>query len=345
MRAVVFHGPRDLRVDDVPDAAVMDETDAVVRMTHAAVCGSDLWFYRGINPYQAGRRTGHEMLGVVEEVGPAVSTLRPGARVLASMVIADGTCDFCREGLATNCRHGAFFAWPGYDGAQAEYVRVPRADGTLTTLPSGLDDDDPLLTRMLTLTDVMSTGYHAAVLADVTSGVDAVVIGDGAVGLSAVLGAVRRGAARVVVVGAHADRLAMAQRFGATHIVEGRGAEAIQAVLDEVPDGAHSVMECVGTQEAFDTAVALARPGGAVGMVGAPHTDGTWDINRVFRHNITVRAGVAPVQRYLPELIAATIAGELDASPLFTAAVDLQGIAAGYDAMDTRREIKVLVRP
>lgn len=345
MRAAVFHGPRDLRVDDVPDAAVEDATDAVVRMTHAAVCGSDLWFYRGINPYQVGRRTGHELLGVVEEVGSSVSTLRPGDRVLASMVIADGTCDFCGEGLATNCRHGAFFAWPGFDGCQAEYVRVPHAVGTLTALPSGLDDDDPLLTRLLPLTDVMSTGYHAAVLADVTRGVDAVVVGDGAVGLCAVLGAVRRGADRVVILGAHADRLAVGQHFGATHVVQGRGAEAVEQVLEVLPDGAHGVMECVGTQEAFDTAVALVRPGGAVGMVGAPHTDGTWDINRVFRHNITVRAGVAPVQRYLPELVDAVVTGGLDPSPLFTRTVGLTDISAGYEVMDDRREIKVLVRP
>jgi threonine dehydrogenase-like Zn-dependent dehydrogenase len=149
----------------------------------------------------------------------------------------------------------------------------------------------------------------------------------------------------VIVVGAHADRLDLAQRFGATHTVEGRGAAAVEEVLEVAPDGAHSVMECVGTQQAFDTAVALARPGGAVGIVGAPHTDGTWDVNRVFRHNITVSAGVAPVQRYLPELVAAVLAGELDPSPLFTSVVDLMGIAAGYEAMDSRQDIKVLVRP
>jgi threonine dehydrogenase-like Zn-dependent dehydrogenase len=345
MRAVVFHGPKDLRVDDVPDAAVVDQTDAVVRMTHAAICGSDLWFYRGVNPYQIGRRTGHEFLGVVEEAGSAVPQLRPGTRVLASMVIADGTCEFCSEGLATNCRHGGFFAWPGYDGAQADYVRVPHAAGTLTPLPSGLSDDDPLLTRLLPLTDVMSTGYHAAFLAGVTAGHDAIVIGDGAVGLCAVLGAARRGAERLVVLGAHADRLAMAQRFGATHVIQSRGDEAAQEVLELLPGGAHCVMECVGTQDAFVTAIALVRPGGSVGIVGAPHTDGTWDINRVFRHNITVRAGVAPVQRYLPELVDAVVSGDLDPSPLFTSAVDLGGIAAGYEAMDTRQQIKVLVRP
>jgi threonine dehydrogenase-like Zn-dependent dehydrogenase len=261
------------------------------------------------------------------------------------MVIADGTCEFCAEGLAGNCRQVGFFAWPGYDGAQAEYVRVPQAAGTLTPLPSGLGDDDPLLTRLLPLTDVMSTGYHAAVLAGVTAGRDVIVIGDGAVGLCAVLAAARRGAGRLVVLGAHADRLALARRFGATHVIRSRGDQAAQEVRELLPDGAHCVLECVGTQDAIASAIALARPGGAVGIVGAPHTDGTWDIGRVFRNNVTVRAGLAPVQRYLPELVDAVVGGDLDPSPLFTSTVDLDGVAAGYAAMDARRQIKVLVRP
>ena len=344
MRAVIYHGARDLRVETVADASIVDPADAVVRVTHAAICGSDLWFYRGITVQDPGRRVGHEFIGVVEDVGSEVSSLRRGDRVLASMVIADGTCDYCHDGLPTNCRHGAFFAWPGIDGGQAEALRVPLADGTLFRLPHGLADDDPMLQRILPLTDVMSTGHHAAVLSAVAPGSAAAVIGDGAVGLCAVRAAARLGADRIVLLGAHPDRLQLGRRFGATDVIQERGAGGREAVLELTAGGVRSVMECVGTQESLDTAVAIARPGGQVGMVGAPHTNGQIDIGRIFRHNIGMRAGIAPVQRYVVDLLDPVLNGSLDVSPIFTSTVALADIVAGYERMDARRDIKVLVR-
>jgi hypothetical protein len=344
MRAVVYHGARDLRVETVTDASIVSPTDAVVRVTHAGICGSDLWFYRGITVQDPGRRVGHEFIGVVEDIGSEVTNLRRGDRVLASMVIADGTCDYCQDGLPTNCRHGAFFAWPGIDGGQAEALRVPQADGTLFRLPDGLPDDDPLLERILPLTDVLSTGQHAAMISSVAPGSTVAVIGDGAVGLCAVRAAARLGAGQIVLLGAHPDRLGLGSRFGATDLVQARGAEGQQAVLELAPDGVHSVMECVGTQESLDTAVAIVRPGGHVGMVGAPHTNGQIDIGRIFRHNISVTAGIAPVQRYVADLLGSVLDGSLDVSPIFTSTVALADVVVGYEGMDSRRDIKVLVK-
>jgi threonine dehydrogenase-like Zn-dependent dehydrogenase len=344
MRAVVYHGARDLRVETVNDASIVNPTDAVVRVTHAAICGSDLWFYRGITVQEPGRRVGHEFIGVVEDIGSEVTNLRPGDRVMASMVIADGTCDYCQDGLPTNCRHGAFFGWPGIDGGQGEALRVPQAGGTLFRLPDGLSDDDPLLDRVLPLTDVMSTGHHAAMLSGVVPGSTVAVIGDGAVGLCAVRAAARLGADRIVLLGAHPDRLELGSRFGATHVVQARGAEGLAAVFELAADGVHSVMECVGTQDSLDTAVAIARPGGYVGMVGAPHAIGQIDIGRIFRHNISVKAGIAPVQRYVADLLGSVLNGSLDVSPIFTSTVALADVVAGYEGMDSRRDIKVLVK-
>ena len=344
MRAVVYQGARDLRVETVADASIVNPTDAVVRVTHAAICGSDLWFYRGITAQAPGRRVGHEFIGVVEDTGSEVSNLGRGDRVLASMVIADGSCDYCQDGLPTNCRNGAFFGWPGIDGGQGEAVRVPQADGTLFRLPDGLPDDDPMLERILPLTDVLSTGHHAAILSNVAPGTTVAVVGDGAVGLCAVRAAARLGADRIVLLGAHPDRLELGRRFGATDVVQARGAGGLAAVFELAPDGVHSVMECVGTQDSLDTAVAIARPGGHVGMVGAPHTNGQIDIGRIFRHNISVTAGIAPVQRYIPDLLGSVLDGSLDVSPIFTSTVALADVVAGYEGMDSRRDIKVLVK-
>ena len=344
MRAVVYHGARDLRVETVSDASIIDPTDAVVRVTHAAICGSVLWFYRGINVLEPGRRVGHEFIGVVEDIGPEVSGLRRGDRVIASMVIADGSCDYCLDGLPTNCRRGAFFAWPGIDGGQGEALRVPQAGGTLFRLPGGLSDDDPLLERILPLTDVLSTGHHAAMLSNVAPGSTVAVVGDGAVGLCAVRAAARLGAGRIVLMGAHPDRLELGRRFGATDVVQARGAEGVAAVFQLAADGVHSVMECVGTQDSLDTAVAIARPGGHVGMVGAPHTNGQIDIGRIFRNNISVKAGIAPAQRYIADLLVSVLNGSLDVSPIFTSTVALADVVAGYEGMDSRRDIKVLVK-
>ena len=344
MRAVVYHGARDLRVETVTDASIVSPTDAVVRVTHAGICGSDLWFYRGITVQEPGRRVGHEFIGVVEDIGSEVANIRRGNRVMASMVIADGTCDYCQDGLPTNCQHGAFFAWPGIDGGQAEALRVPQADGTLFRLPDGLPDDDPMLERILPLTDVMSTGHHAAMLSAVAPGSTVAVIGDGAVGLCAV-----RAAARLRPAGLSCwapTRIGCGSAADSERPMWSRRAapKGQQAVLELTGGGVHSAMECVGTQESLDTAVAIARPGGHVGMVGAPHTNGQIDIGRIFRHNISVTAGIAPVQRYVADLLGSVLDGSLDVSPIFTSAVALADVVAGYEAMDSRRDVKVLVK-
>ena len=263
MKAAIYFGPRDIRVDDVPDATIVQPTDALVRVTHAGVCGSDLWVYRGeLELYgPAPGRVGHEFLGVIEAVGEEVRTLRPGQRVIAPYTFSDGTCDFCRAGLHTLCVAGGFFGGAG-DGGQGEAVRVPLADGTLVALPDGADlSDDGLAAGLATLTDVMGTGHHGALASGAGPGDTSVVVGDGAVGLCAVLAARRLGADRVIVLGHHADRLAIARRFGATDVVSERGDAAIERVRELTGGGAAHVVECVGTASAFATAIGCARRG------------------------------------------------------------------------------------
>jgi threonine dehydrogenase-like Zn-dependent dehydrogenase len=344
MRATVYHGPRDVRVEDVPDAAIREPTDALVRVTHACICGSDLWPYRGeLEIYGRPGRTGHEFMGVVEDVGPEVRTLRPGQRVIAPFAFSDGTCDRCRAGLHTSCRHGGY--WGGRDdGGQGEAVRAPLADGTLVALPDEVDlSDDRLAAALATLTDVMGTGHHAALAAGVAPGSTAVVVGDGAMGLCAVLAARRLGAERVIVLGHHADRLEIARGFGATDAVTERGAEAVERVRALTGgDGSPHVLECVGTAGSFDTAIRCAVPGGAVGHVGVPAEPvGLLDVHM---RNVRLVGGVAPVRGYIPELLEDVLSGRLDPAPVLDMTVGLEEVPEGYAAMDERRAVKVLVR-
>jgi threonine dehydrogenase-like Zn-dependent dehydrogenase len=343
VKATVYHGPGDVRVEQVPDPTLRDPTDAIVRVSHACICGSDLWPYRGQGEWQPGARTGHELMGIVDAVGPEVRTLRKGDRVMAPFAFSDGTCEFCREGLYTSCVHAGF--WGGHhDGGQGEAVRAPFADGTLVKLPADVDlADHRLAAALATLTDVMGTGHHAARLAHVSAGGTAVVVGDGAVGLCGVLAARRLGAERIIVLGHHEARLAIAKRFGATDVVKERGVEAIAKVKEMTGFGAHSVLECVGTQQAMDTAVGVARPGGSIGYVGVPHVE-TVDFRLLFRSNIALKFGVAPVRAYQPELLAEVLAGRLDPSPVLDFDVDLDGVPKGYEAMDSRRAIKTFIR-
>lgn len=343
MKATVYHGPRDVRVERVPDSTIAEPTDALVRVTHACVCGTDLWPYRESGIWPPGARTGHEFMGVVESVGASVRAVRRGDRVIAPFVFSDGTCEFCREGLQTSCVRGGF--WGGTnDGGQGEAVRVPFADGTLVALSPEADlTDDRLAAALATLTDVMGTGHHAARAADVRPGVTAAVVGDGAVGLCAVLAARRLGAERIIVLGHHEHRLAIARLFGATDLVDERGGAAVERVMALTGRGAHSVMECVGTQEALDTSVRCARPGGSVGHVGFPAA-GTVDLPTLHLRNVSLRGGIAPVRAYMPELLADVLAGRLDPSPVLD--LHLRGVdsvPAGYAAMDTREAIKTLV--
>jgi threonine dehydrogenase-like Zn-dependent dehydrogenase len=345
MRASVYHGKADIRIDDVADSKIQEPTDAIVRITHACICGSDLWFYRGQEPsWRDGFRTGHEWMGVVEEVGPDVRSIKKGDRVIAPFAFSDGTCDFCHDGLFTSCRHGDF--WGGKnDGGQAEAIRAPFADGTLLKLPESIEGDETLLKAVLPLTDVMGTGHHAAISAGVTSGSTVAVVGDGAVGLCGVLASHRLGAARIILMGRHEPRIAIARKFGATDVVKERGEQAIARVIELTGGGAHCVLECVGTMDSFDTAIGIARPGGKVGYVGVPHIAEMINLGRMFRHNIALHGGVAPVRAYIPELLADVVAGKLDPSPVMDKVVDLAGVPEGYAAMDAREAIKVMVRP
>lgn len=341
MRAAVFEGPGNVRVQDVPDPGIEMPTDALVRVTHAGICGSDLWAYRGYGSRVPGQRIGHEFVGVVEDVGADVSTVKPGDVVVSPFVWSDGVCDYCRTGLQTSCEDGGFWGEPGSDGAQGEEVRVPYADGTLVIVPKSLHGAEQ---RVLPLADVMSTGHHAALAGGVNAGSRVAVIGDGAVGLCAVMAARRLGAGRVLILGHHSERLKLGWDFGATDVVSGRGDEAIEEVM-ALTGGVDVVLECVGAQGAFDTAFAIIRDGGTIGYVGVPHAVDGIDLGRMFGRNIGIRGGVAPARAYIPTLMTDVVNGTLDASPVFDLAVHLEDVSAGYQAMDTRQALKVLVKP
>ncbi len=345
MRAAVFHGTKDIRIDDVPDPAIEAPTDAIVRITRTAVCGSDLWFYRGLQRYKPGSRTGHEPMGIVEEVGAEVRTLKKGDLVLAPFAISDGTCEFCEAGLHTSCTHGGFWA-SITDGAQGEAVRAPHADGTLVKVPESVAGDDAMLDALFPLNDVMGTGHHAAICSGVEAGSTALVIGDGAVGLCGVLAAKRLGAERIIAAGHHADRLEKARAFGATDVVDTGDEGAIGEILEMTSGGAKHVLECVGATSSMKQAIQLVRPGGAIGYVGVPHgpaEDGI-DIMQLFFKNAVLRGGPAPVRAYMEELMADILAGTLDPSPVFDMTVDIDGIPDGYRAMDRREALKVMVK-
>ncbi|MEV6721136.1 zinc-dependent alcohol dehydrogenase family protein [Streptomyces xanthochromogenes] len=347
MRATVIHAPHDIRVEEVPDPSIQVSTDAVVRVLRACICGSDLWAYRGESARQPGQRIGHEFLGIVEEAGSEVRGLRKGDLVVAPFVWSDGTCDFCSEGLTTSCPQGGFWGSVGSDGGQGEAVRVPFADGTLVKLPAEAASDDRLLTALLALSDVMGTGHHAAIGAGVGRGSTVAVVGDGAVGLCGVLAAKRLGAERIIALGRHQVRTDIAKLFGATDVVAERGEAAVAAVRELTRgQGAHAVIEAVGTEQSMRTAVDITRDGGAIGYVGVPHGSGTGlDLGVMFDRNIALRGGVAPVRTYIPELLADVLDGTIDPSPVFDRTVGIEGVPDGYRAMDERTALKVLVKP
>ena len=345
MRATTIHAPYDMRVENVPEPVVQLPSDAVVRVLRACSCGSDLWAYRGESERQPGQRIGHEFLGLVEETGSDVRTVRRGDLVVAPFMWSDGVCDYCREGLTTSCEHGGFWGSVGYDGGQGEAVRVPFADGTLVQLPKEAASDERLLSSLLTLSDVLGTGHHAALGAGVRPGATVAVVGDGAVGLCAVLAARRLGAERIIALGRHQVRTDIARRFGATDVVAERGDAAVEAVRELTRgQGAHAVIEAVGTEQSMRTAVDITRDGGAIGYVGVPHGSGTGlDLGVMFDRNIALRGGVAPVRAYIPELLPDVLDGSVDASPVFDMTVGLEGVPDGYKAMDERSALKVLV--
>src|ERR671935_177705 len=272
MRAPLMYGAGDVRIDRVPDPTIEEPTDAVARVVRACICGSDLWPYNSMAPSETGQSMGHEAIGLVEEIGAGVRTVRRGDVVVMPFAISDGTCEFCQEGLPTACVHVGFFGNSGMNGAQAEALRIPYADGTL--YPIDVREDDALMPSLLTLSDVMGTGHHAAVTAKVAPGHAVAVVGDGAVGLCGVIAAKRLGAEQIVILGRHADRIALAREFGATDVVSERGEESVERMKELTGGfGAHSVLECVGLEESMRTAVSIARPGGAVGRVGVPQDE------------------------------------------------------------------------
>ena len=342
MRATVMYGAGDVRVENVPDARLIESTDALVAVSRACICGSDLWPYKTLEHSDTGRRMGHEAIGVIEAVGDDVRTLNVGDVVVMPFAYSDGSCVFCREGLHTSCIHGGFFGSGEADGAQAEALRVPQADGTLVVLPVGADD--ALMPSLVTLSDVMGTGHHAAVVADVGPGKTVAVVGDGAVGLCGVIAARRLGAEQIIILGRHPDRIALAREFGATDVVSERGGEAVERVR-ELTDGfgVHSVLECVGLEQSELTAIEIARPGGAVGRVGVPQ-DETMPASRpAFYNNISVSGGPAPVRAYIEELLPDVLEGRIEPGRVFDRVVGLGEVPDGYRAMNEREAIKVMV--
>jgi threonine dehydrogenase-like Zn-dependent dehydrogenase len=343
MRATVMFAAGDVRIENVPDARLIEPTDALVAVTRACICGSDLWPYNQMERSETGQPMGHEAVGVVEEVGADVRSLKPGDVVVMPFAYSDGTCVFCHEGLHTACVHVGFFGNNGVNGAQAEALRVPQADGTLFKLPVG--EDDALMPSLLTLSDVMGTGHHAAVVANVGPGKTAAVVGDGAVGLCGVIAAKRLGAEQIILLGRHADRIALAREFGATDVVSERGEEAVERVRELTGGfGAHSVLECVGHGQSTETAIGVARPGGAVGRVGVPQDETMPASQPAFYGNITVGGGPAPVRAYIEELLPDVLEGRIEPGKVFDRIVGLDEVPDGYRAMNDREAIKVMVR-
>jgi len=344
VRATIMYQAGDVRIEHIPDARIQQPTDAVIRVTRACICGSDLWPYRLKQADGRGQNMGHEAIGMVEAIGPEVRRIKVGDVVIMPFAWSDGSCDFCHEGLHTACSHGGFFGNAEVGGAQAEALRIPQADGTLYPLPVG--EDHELMASLLTLSDVMGTGHHAAVVSRVGKGKKAAVIGDGAVGLCGVIAAKRLGAEQIILMGRHPDRIALARQFGATDVVSERGEEAVERIRElTAGQGVHSVLECVGTEQAMATSMGIVRAGGAVGRVGVPHYGVIPDAQPMFYRNVLVGGGPAPVRAYIDELLPDVLEGRIQPGLVFDRSVTLDGVPDGYRAMDAREAIKVMVRP
>ena len=342
MRATVMYGAGNVRVENVPDARLVEPTDALVVVTRAAICGSDLWPYKNMESSEIGRRMGHEFIGIVEAVGAEVRKIKVGDLVAAPFAWSDGTCEFCQEGLHTSCLHGGFWGGTVLDGGQGEAVRVPQADGTLVALRVGRDD--ALMPSLLTLTDVMATGHHAALAARVRPGKIAAVVGGGAVGLCGVIAARRLGAEQIILLDRHPQRIALGKAFGATDIVSERGEEAIQRVRELTKGlGAHSVLECVGYDESMLTAISIARAGGAVGRVGVPQGELMPEAMPSFYKNVTIAGGPAPARAYFEELLPDVLEGRIEPGRVFDRVARLEQVPDGYKAMNAREAIKVMI--
>jgi threonine dehydrogenase-like Zn-dependent dehydrogenase len=338
MKVSVIYGTRDIRFEERDAPKIIKPTDAIIKISATSVCGSDLWPYRGISPVSLPTPMGHEYCGIVEEIGSAVTRVKRGQFVIGSFFASDNTCPTCQIGYQSSCQHRELMG-----GAQAPFILVPHADGTLVATPAVPSDNQ--IPSLLTLSDVMGTGWFAAEAADVKPGKTTVVVGDGAVGLLGVLSAKQMGAERIIAMSRHESRTKLAREFGATDIVTERGDEGVARIKEMTRGtGADSVLECVGTQESMMQAIHSTRPGGYIGYVGVPHGV---ELNgqQLFFAHVHLHGGPAPVRRYLPDLIGLVLNGKIDPGRVFDLTLPLDQVAEGYRAMDERRAIKTLLRP
>jgi len=340
MRATVMYGAGDVRVEDRPAPAIEEDTDAIVRVVRTCICGSDLHPYHSMAASSDGTTMGHEMIGVVEQTGDLVSTVTPGDLVIAPFAFSDNTCDICLDGFQTACPHGGYFST-----CQSEVVRVPQADGTLVVAPA--TEDEAILKSYLALSDVYLTGYHAAFMGKVEPGKSVTVIGDGAVGLSAVLAASRMGADRIILMGRHTDRTDLGRDFGATDVVAERGQEGVEKVRSMTDrQGTHVVLEAVGHMAAYEQSYGVVRSGGVISRVGVPqYEEAPVGFMSLFGRNITLTGGPAPVRAYLEQGLADVVEGRIDPGRLFDVTLPLDEAPRGYELMDSRKAIKVMLRP
>ncbi|MFE3263417.1 zinc-binding dehydrogenase [Streptomyces sp. NPDC059215] len=347
MRAALMYGAGDVRVENVPDSAIKYPTDALVRITASCICGTDLWPYASMKPENGPARMGHEFIGIVEDTGSEVTTVKRGDLVVSPWAISDNTCAFCREGLHTSCSNPQANFWDevAEEGGQAEAIRVPLADGTLVKLPVAADS--ALIPSLLTLSDVFATGYHGAVSGGVGERTRVTVIGDGAVGLMAVLSAKRLGAEQIILMGRHQGRTDLGREFGATDIVSARDEEGVEAVRELTGGhGAHVVVEAVGTKPAYEQALGIIRPGGTISRLGAPqYEEAPVGFGSLFRHNIRLAGGPSPVRAYIEELMPDILDGTIQPGKVLDATTGLDGVPAGYQDMADRKSLKVLIKP
>ncbi|MBU4337757.1 MAG: alcohol dehydrogenase catalytic domain-containing protein [Actinobacteria bacterium] len=349
MRATFIYGASDVRVETVPDPVIQQPTDAIVRVVRACVCGSDLHPYHSMPARGHGNPMGHELIGVVEETGVDVRSIRTGDFVVAPFAFQDNTCVFCREGFQTACVHGGWYGSPETGGLQAELARIPLADGSLVVVP-GVDPTTAarsLLASLLALSDVYLTGHHAAHMGRVAPGKTTAVIGDGAVGLSAVLASRRLGAERIILMGRHPDRTDLGRAWGATDVVAERGKDGVDQVMELTGgEGAHVVLEAVGHMPAYEQAYGIVRPGGVISRVGVPqYEDAPVGFGSLFGKNATLTGGPAPVRAYLETAIDQVLAGDIDPGRVFDRELPLDQAAEAYRLMDTREALKVALRP
>ena len=352
MKATFMYAAGDVRVETVADPTIKQPTDAIVRVTQACICGSDLHPYHSMQASEQGSPMGHELIGIVEEIGAAVTTLKVGDFVIAPFAFQDNTCVFCREGVQTSCLHGGFYGSPEVGGLQAEFARIPQADGSLVVVPGvdaaalGRGQSAELTASLLTLSDVYLTGYHAAHMGRVEGGKTVTVIGDGAVGLSAVLAAKQLGAERIILMGRHTSRTDLGIEFGATDVVAERGDDGIAQVMDLTNgEGSHVVLEAVGHMPAYEQAYGIVRPGGVISRVGVPqYEEAPIGFGSLFGKNVTLTGGPAPVRAYMEPAIQQVLNGDINPGLVFDRTIGIDEVPAGYAAMDAREALKVLVQ-